>query len=71
MVPLVINADAKQQALGRLRRDAGQVQGIQRMIGDAKYCMRAFLPISAVQGAREQASKIVMSRPSNVASATV
>lgn len=58
----MINAETKQQALGRLRRIAGQVQGIQRMIEDEKSCVDILLQISAVRGALDQVSKILMTR---------
>ena len=58
----MINAETKQQAVGRLRRIAGQVQGIQRMVEDEKYCADILQQISAVQGALEQVSKILMAR---------
>jgi len=58
----MINAETKQQALGRLRRIAGQIQGIQRMVEDEKHCADILLQISAVQGALEQVSKILMTR---------
>jgi len=52
----------ERQALGRLRRIAGQVQGVQRMVEEGKYCVDVLLQISAVQGALEQVSKILMTR---------
>jgi CsoR family transcriptional regulator, copper-sensing transcriptional repressor len=58
----MINAETKQQALGRLRRIAGQIQGIQRMVEVEKDCVDILLQISAVQGALEQVSKILMTR---------
>lgn len=58
----MMDADTKRQALGRLRRIAGQVQGVQRMVEEGKYCVDVLLQISAVQGALEQVSKILMTR---------
>jgi len=57
-----MDADTKRQALGRLRRIVGQVQGVQRMVEEGKYCVDVLLQISAVQGALEQVSKILMTR---------
>jgi len=57
-----MDAETKRQALGRLRRIVGQVQGVQRMIEEEKYCVDVLLQISAVQGALEQVSKILMTR---------
>ena len=58
----MMDAETKRQALGRLRRIVGQVQGVQRMIEEEKYCVDVLLQISAVQGALEQVSKILMTR---------
>jgi CsoR family transcriptional regulator, copper-sensing transcriptional repressor len=56
------NAETKRKALGRLRRIQGQVQGLQRMIGDDAYCVDILLQISAVQGALEQVRKLLLGR---------
>ncbi|MBI5166618.1 MAG: metal-sensitive transcriptional regulator [candidate division NC10 bacterium] len=58
----MIDAETKKKALIRLKRIEGQVQGIQRMVEEEKYCVDILLQISAVQGALEQVSKIVMAR---------
>jgi DNA-binding FrmR family transcriptional regulator len=58
----MIDPDTKQRALSRLRRIEGQVQGVQRMVDEEKYCVDIMLQISAVQGALEQVSKILMAR---------
>ena len=56
------NAETKRKALGRLRRIQGQVQGLQRMIGDDVYCVDILLQISAVRGALEQVRKLLLGR---------
>jgi len=58
----MMDAETKQQALGRLRRIVGQIQGVQRMVEEEKYCVDILLQISAVRGALEQVSKILMTR---------
>jgi len=58
----MMDAETKRQALGRLRRIVGQIQGVQRMVEEEKYCVDILLQISAVQGALEQVSKILMTR---------
>lgn len=58
----MLNAETKRKALGRLRRIQGQVQGLQRMIGDDAYCVDILLQISAVQGALEQVRKLLLGR---------
>ena len=56
----MMHPETKRRALRRLRRIEGQVQGIQRMITEDKYCVDIMLQLSAVQGALEQVSKILM-----------
>lgn len=58
----MMDAETKQRALARLRRIQGQIQGVQRMIDEEKYCVDIMLQISAIQGALEQVSKILMAR---------
>ena len=50
------------KTLGRLRRIEGQVQGLQRMIGNDAYCVDILLQISTVQGALEQVQKLLLGR---------
>jgi DNA-binding FrmR family transcriptional regulator len=56
----MMDADTKGKALGRLRRIEGQVQGIQRMVEEDKYCVDILLQLAAVQGAVEQVQKLVL-----------
>jgi len=56
----VIDGDTKVKALGRLRRIEGQVQGIQRMVEEDKYCVDILLQLAAVQGAVEQVQKLLL-----------
>jgi DNA-binding FrmR family transcriptional regulator len=58
----MMDPETKRRALARLRRIEGQVQGIQRMIEEDKYCVDVMLQLSAVQGALEQVSKLLMHR---------
>ncbi|MFA5027705.1 MAG: metal-sensitive transcriptional regulator, partial [Candidatus Methylomirabilota bacterium] len=37
-------------------------QGLQRMIGEEKYCVDILLQLSAVQGALSQVAKVVLQR---------
>jgi copper ion binding protein len=48
--------------LNRLKRIEGQVQGIQRMVEEQKYCVDILLQVSAVQGALDQVSKRLLGR---------
>ena len=58
----MIDETTKAKALGRLRRIEGQVQGLQRMIGNNESCVDILLQISAVQGALEQVRKLLLGR---------
>ena len=44
----------KDDLLKRLRRIEGQVGGIQRMVGDDRYCIDVLTQISAVQAALDK-----------------
>jgi CsoR family transcriptional regulator, copper-sensing transcriptional repressor len=58
----VIDAETKVKALGRLRRIEGQVQGIQRMVEEDKYCVDILLQLTAVEGAVEQVQRLLLGR---------
>ena len=55
-----MNTDAKQGAQSRLKRIAGQVAGIQRMIDEDRYCVDVLLQIAAVESALDRVGKIVL-----------
>jgi DNA-binding FrmR family transcriptional regulator len=54
--------ETKVKALGRLRRIEGQVQGIQRMVEEEKYCVDILLQLTAVEGAVEQVQRLLLGR---------
>ena len=58
----MIDEEAKQKARARLSRIEGQVQGVQRMVEEGKYCVDILLQLSAIQGALEQVHKILLGR---------
>jgi len=58
----VIDDETQGKALGRLRRIEGQVQGIQRMVEEDKYCVDILLQLTAVQGAVEQVQRLLLGR---------
>src|SRR4029077_13583090 len=51
---------AKGKGMRPRRRIEGQVQGIQRMVEEDKYCVDILLQLTAVQGAVEQVQKLVL-----------
>ena len=56
----MLDPESKQRTLTRLRRVGGQIQGVQRMLEEDKCCVDIMLQISAIQGALEQISKILL-----------
>ena len=56
----MIDPETKVKALGRLRRIEGQVQGIQRMVEEEKYCVDILLQLTAVEGAVEQVQRLLL-----------
>jgi DNA-binding FrmR family transcriptional regulator len=48
---VAVDADVKSTNLKRLRRIEGQVRGLQKMIGDDRYCADILTQISSVQEA--------------------
>ena len=59
---VAVDPDTKDRNLKRLRRIEGQVQGIQRMVEEDKYCVDILLQLTAVQGAVEQVQKLLLAR---------
>jgi DNA-binding FrmR family transcriptional regulator len=47
-------AATKKQLLTRLRRIEGQIEGVERMVEDDRYCIDVLTQISAVQGALDK-----------------
>ena len=50
----------RQKILARLRRIAGQVEGIARMLEENRYCVDVLLQIASAQAALGQAGKLVL-----------
>jgi DNA-binding FrmR family transcriptional regulator len=47
-------------ANGRLKRVAGQVAGIERMLAEDRYCVDVLLQIAAIQGALSEVGRVVL-----------
>lgn len=58
----MIDEGTKKKALVRLKRIEGQVQGVQRMVEETRYCIDILQQLSAIRGALDQVSLIVMER---------
>jgi DNA-binding FrmR family transcriptional regulator len=50
----------KNKVLARLRRIAGQVEGIARMLEEDRYCVDLLLQVASAQAALGQAGKLVL-----------
>ncbi|QEL20118.1 metal-sensitive transcriptional regulator [Limnoglobus roseus] len=46
-----MNADTKKRATMRIKRIAGQVAGVQRMLDDDRYCVDVLTQIAAIRSA--------------------
>ena len=55
-----MKAETRDQVETRLRRIAGQVAGIQRMVEADRYCVDVLLQIAAVRAALDQVGKLVL-----------
>lgn len=52
--------DLQHQARRRLRKIAGQVAGLERMVDEDRYCVDVLLQIAAVRGALDQLGKLLL-----------
>jgi DNA-binding FrmR family transcriptional regulator len=51
---------ARQKVQQRLKKIAGQVSGIQRMVDEDRYCVDVLLQIAAVEGALDRVGHLVL-----------
>lgn len=52
--------DTKRKLATRLRRIAGQVNGLERMVAEDRYCVDVLLQIAAVRAALDAAGKVLL-----------
>lgn len=52
--------EVREKVRARLRRVAGQVEGIQRMVEEDRYCVDVLLQVAAARAALDQVGKIVL-----------
>ena len=55
-----MNDETRADANARLKRIAGQVTGIERMLAENRYCVDVLLQISAVQAALGEVGRVVL-----------
>ena len=58
----MLDGHDKEKLQKRLARIAGQVNGIQRMVADDRYCIDIVMQVSAVRSALAKVSEIVLER---------
>ncbi len=56
----MLNTKTKPPVEARLKRIAGQIAGIQRMVEDDRYCVDVVLQISAARAALAKVSKLML-----------
>jgi len=56
----MMSPDTKEKAEARLKRVAGQVSGIQKMVEDDRYCVDVLMQISAARAALAKVSKMLL-----------
>ncbi len=55
-----MKADTRTQATRRLRKIAGQVAALERMVEDDRYCVDVLLQIAAARGALDKLGKLLL-----------
>jgi DNA-binding FrmR family transcriptional regulator len=55
-----VKADVREQAVKRIRRIAGQVAGIERMMDEDRYCVDVLLQVAAVRAALDGVGKLIL-----------
>lgn len=55
-----MSPDTKRKLETRLRRIAGQVGGLERMLGDDRYCVDILLQIAATRAALDSAGRLLL-----------
>ena len=56
-----MDEDTRGKASARLKRIAGQVTGIQRMLDEDRYCVDVLLQVAAVQAALLETGRVILS----------
>ena len=57
---VAVDSDIKERNLKRLRRIEGQVRGLQKMVGEERYCADILTQISSVHEALRSVSRELM-----------
>jgi DNA-binding FrmR family transcriptional regulator len=55
-----VKEEVREKVLARLRKVAGQVTGIQRMVEEDRYCVDVLHQVAAVEGALDRVGQMVL-----------
>ncbi len=55
-----MKAETREQVEKRIRRIAGQVAGIERMVDEDRYCVDVLLQVAAVRAALDGVGKLIL-----------
>ena len=58
----MMDEETKEKVQRRLKRAAGQVQGIQRMVDEDRYCVDVLLQISAARAALAKVGQMMLAQ---------
>ena len=58
----MVNDDTKEMLRPRIKRILGQIEGVEKMIEEERYCIDIINQVNAVRRALEQVALIVMKR---------
>ena len=58
---LAMDDETRGKAQARLKRIAGQVSGIQRMLDEDRYCVDVLVQVAAVQAALLETGRVILS----------
>lgn len=58
----MINEEVKKNSILRLKKIAGQINGVMKMVEDEKYCIDIINQITAAEKALNGVSKVIMKR---------
>ena len=58
---VAMDDETRGKAQARLKRIAGQVSGIQRMLDDDRYCVDVLVQVAAVQAALLETGRVILS----------
>ncbi len=56
----MLNNQEKSNLTKRLRKISGQINGIEKMVNDSRYCMDIFQQVAAARSALNQVALIIM-----------